>query len=159
VRQLTGYCKPASPDLYSILNRKYYHEFLQTELAPRLDCRSWQLADKLYHVLLRLFDGQVDEPWDGVHATELRISLSNAVRSLLFQIFREAHKLCLLMHQHPVGYDIDFPTWPEKYVEEDMRPLEHQFPHSEGQVCICVCPRISHKDPLETIVPAFVSLM
>jgi hypothetical protein len=103
--------------------------------------------------------GHVSHVWDSVQAADLRMSLSNTVRSLLFQIFREAHDLCLLMHQHPVGYDTNFPTWPQKYIVEEMRTLELQFPHSEGQVCICVCPRISQKDSLETIVPASVSLM
>lgn len=154
----------ASPDLYSLLYRKYYHEYLQNEVV-RLDSESRRLADKLYHILICLFDGKLGEVdhgshgCEGVTAADERMSLSNAVRSLLFQIFREAHQLALLMHKHPVGYDVSFPAWPEKYVAEGMRTFEPQYSHLEGQVCICVGPRISYKDILETIVQASVILM
>jgi hypothetical protein len=158
VRPLTLCCQIASPDLYSVLHRKYYHEFLQTEVAPRLDCKSWQLADKLYHILIHLFDGQLDNSGDGVDAVDRRMSLSHTVRTLLFQIFKEAHELCLLMQQHPIGYNIDFPAWPEKYTAEDMEVLGLHSPQSTNQVCVCVCPKISHKDSYVTIVPACVAL-
>ena len=154
----------ASPDLYSLLYRKYYHEYLQSEVG-RLDSESWRLADKLYHILICLFDGKLGEVEHGSHgceevkATDDGMRLSNAVRLLLFQIFREAHELALLMHKHPAGYDVSFPAWPEKYVVEGMRTLEPQYSHLEGQVCICVGPKISYKDPLETIVQASVILM
>ena len=137
---------------------------MQSE-AARLDSESWRLADKLYHILICLFDGNLGEVdhgshgCEGVTATDERMSLSHAVRLLLFQIFREAYQLALLMHKHPIGYDVSFPAWPEKYVVEGMRTLEPQYAHVEGQVCICVGPRISHKDPLETIVQASVILM
>ena len=154
----------ASPDLYSLLYRKYYHEYLQSEVG-RLDSESWRLADKLYHILICLFDGKLGEVEQGSHgcegvkATDDGMSLSNAVRFLLFQIFREAHELALLMHKYPVGYDVSFPAWPEKYVVEGMRTLEPQYSRLEGRVCICVGPRISYKDTLETIVKASVILM
>lgn len=132
---------------------------MQTVIAPRLDSESLYLADKLYHILIRLFDGQVDRVWDGTNAGDLRMSLSNTVRGLLFQIFKEAYKLCLLMQKHPTGYNIDFPTWPEKYVPEDMETLESPSQNATGQVCICVGPKISHKESQVTIVPASVLLV
>lgn len=134
-------------------------------MAPSLDCKSWELANKLYHLLNRLFSGKTSEvehsspDQEGANAADVRMNLSNSVRLLLFQIFKEGHELCLLMHKHPIGYDISFPTWPEKYVAEEMRAVELQYPHSKGRVCICVCPRISHKDSPETVVPASVLLM
>jgi hypothetical protein len=154
----------ASPDLYSLLYRKYYHEHLQSEVS-RLESKSWQNADKLYHILICIFDGKLGEVdhsshgCEGVTATDERMSLSNAVRFLLFQVFREAHQLALLMQKHPVGFDVSFPAWPNKYVAEEMRTIEPQYSHLEGQVCICVGPRISYKEPPDTIVPASVILM
>jgi hypothetical protein len=123
-----------------------------------VDSKSWELADKLYHILTRLFDGQLDKSWDGVDAADLAMNLSNTVRSLLFQIFKEAHELCLLLQQHPIGYNIDFPAWPEKYIAEDMEALGLHSPQSKNQVRVCVCPKISHKDSCVTIVPASVVL-
>ena len=148
-----------------MLHRKYFQEYLQSQIVPSLDSISWELTDKLYHVLLRLFDGKVAETENGsqelggVSAPDHRMNLSNSVRSLLFQVFKEAHELSLLMHKHPVGYDVNLPAWPEKFVAEEMWTLEHQFPHADGQISVCVCPRLSHKDSLETIVPALVLLL
>ena len=148
-----------------MLHQKFFQEYLQSQIAPGLDSISWELADKLYHVLLRLFNGKVVEienesqETGGVSAPDHRMNLSSSVRSLLFQVFKEAHELSLLMHKHPVGYDINLPAWPENFVAEEMRTLELQFPHAGGQVAICVCPRVSHKGSFETTVPALVSLL
>jgi len=148
-----------------VLYQRYYQVYLQSEEAPRLDGRSWELANKLHHVLLRLFHGKAVEVQHnsqelvGAANADRKMSLSNSVRLLLFQIFKEAHEVCLLMQKHPLGYDISFPAWPERYVAEEMRTLGRQLPHPEGRVCVCVSPRISDKDSLQTIVEASVSLM
>ena len=115
-------------------------------MLPTLPFRARDLADKLFHILINLFKGQLrqeryhfsEEEFDT--ADELCMSVSLKVRDKLYHVFKKAWDLRLEMEKHPRDYVIELPAYREQYVADKMRVVGRQSSDKREKVSMCLLP-------------------